>query len=64
MNWLIDSRGGNIGRFHWVNTDSRRTCSSWVFWGDWWWDRAGERTLSTPAFWEGDCDKSSTSAEQ
>ena len=51
MNWPIyfDSRGGNIGRFHWVNTDPRRTCSSWVFWGDWWWDRAGERPLSTPA---------------
>lgn len=38
----IDSNGGAIGRFNWINTDPRRTCSSWTFWGDWWWDRAGE----------------------
>lgn len=35
--------GGNIGRFSWVNSDTRRTCSSWVFWGDWWWNTVGER---------------------
>lgn len=40
----IDRHGnGNIGRFCWVNSDTRRTCSSWTFWGDWWWDTRGER---------------------
>lgn len=41
MTWpiWIDSNGGSIGRFNWVNTDSRRTASSWTFWGDWWWGR-------------------------
>jgi hypothetical protein len=40
----IDRHGnGNIGRFAWVNSDTRRTCSSWTFWGDWWWDTSGER---------------------
>lgn len=58
----FDSIGGNIGRFKWINTDSRCTCSSWVFWGDWWWDTVGEQPRSTPAFWDGDCDKTSTSA--
>jgi hypothetical protein len=41
MNWHfhIDSNGGNIGRLRWINSDTRRTCSSWTFWGDWWWGR-------------------------
>jgi hypothetical protein len=40
----LDRHGnGNIGRFAWVNSDTRRTCSSWTFWGDWWWDTSGER---------------------
>ena len=38
----IDRHGnGNIGRLRWVNSDTRRTCSSWTFWGDWWWDTSG-----------------------
>ena len=66
MTWLIwiDSNGGSIGRFHWINTDTRRTCSSWTFWGDWWWDTVGERSLPLPAFWDGDCDKTATPEDQ
>lgn len=44
MTIYIDRHGnGNIGRFCWVSSDTRRTCSSWTFWGDWWWNAHGER---------------------
>lgn len=33
----ISSKGGRIGRFHWINSDQHQTCSSCTFWGDWWW---------------------------
>ena len=41
MNWPIwvDSNGGNIGRFNWINADTRYTATHWTFWGSWWWGR-------------------------
>ena len=41
MNWpiWINSNGGSIGRFSWINSDTRRTASNWTFWGDWWWQK-------------------------
>ena len=33
----ISSKGGRIGRFHWINSDQHQTCSSCTLWGDWWW---------------------------
>lgn len=47
MSWPIyfDSRGGSIGRFLWVNSDTRCTASSWTFWGDWWWDTERSQPL-------------------
>jgi len=39
MAFIYINRHGNghIGRFHWVNSDTRRIASDWDFWGNWWW---------------------------
>lgn len=33
----ITSKGGIIGRIHWINSDTRQACSSFTSWGDTWW---------------------------
>ena len=46
MTIYIDRHGdGCIGRFCWVNSDTRYTLGScsWTFWGGWWWDTSGEQ---------------------